>query len=224
MSNGWGKAHENNTIGFGQGSDNNTIGWGGIYGSSLSGDTALGGSSIIYGLEFDGVSNSANFSYSNNAWNNCRLRVGINALNVNRRVLCAFGVKSFALGESWGIDFNDNTLRIAELDSISPIVSPTIEASVGQIVEFEFEQDNSPMTILEGSSGTVSTISQRQMNAGTNTFVYGEKGNGQFTQSVLIEGEIDGNVFNDSNNWLGLTINGATRVQSTDNGVTWNPA
>ena len=32
------------------------------------------------------------------------------------------------------------------------------------------------------------------------------------------------NVSNDANSWAGLTINGATRVQSTDGGLTWTPA
>ena len=66
--------------------------------------------------------------------------------------------------------------------------------------------------------------SQRFMNSPVNTFTYGQKGNGHFTQSVLIEGEINGNVFNSDNGWSGLTINGATEVQSTDGGVTWTPA
>ncbi len=57
VTNGWGQAAINNTIGFGQGSTNATNGWGEIYEDSPSGDTAIEGASFtnVYSTEYDGV-------------------------------------------------------------------------------------------------------------------------------------------------------------------------
>tara|TARA_R110002051_G_scaffold302920_1_gene371520 strand:+ start:979 stop:1206 length:228 start_codon:yes stop_codon:yes gene_type:complete len=43
VTNGWGQARVNNTIGFGQGSDNNNISWGSIYEDSWSGESSIQG-------------------------------------------------------------------------------------------------------------------------------------------------------------------------------------
>ncbi len=43
ITNGWGQAHVNNTIGFGQGSANSTNAHGSIYDESWSGDTNIKG-------------------------------------------------------------------------------------------------------------------------------------------------------------------------------------
>lgn len=41
ITNGWGQAHVNNTIGFGQGASNSSNGYGSIYDYSWSGDTNI---------------------------------------------------------------------------------------------------------------------------------------------------------------------------------------
>ena len=57
VTNGWGKAVENNTIGFGKGANNSTNNWGAIYSSSAAGDTVLSSASFSnqYSLDFNGV-------------------------------------------------------------------------------------------------------------------------------------------------------------------------
>ena len=57
VTNGWGKAVENNTIGYGKGANNSTNNWGAIYSSSAAGDTALSSASFTnqYSLDFNGV-------------------------------------------------------------------------------------------------------------------------------------------------------------------------
>ena len=57
VTNGWGKAVENNTIGYGKGANNSTNNWGAIYSSSAAGDTALSSASFSnqYSLDFNGV-------------------------------------------------------------------------------------------------------------------------------------------------------------------------
>ena len=57
VTNGWGKAVENNTIGYGKGANNSTNNWGAVYSSSAAGDTALSSASFSnqYSLDFNGV-------------------------------------------------------------------------------------------------------------------------------------------------------------------------
>ena len=57
VTNGWGKAVENNTIGYGKGANNSTNNWGAIYSSSAAGDTLLSSASFSnqYSLDFNGV-------------------------------------------------------------------------------------------------------------------------------------------------------------------------
>lgn len=67
-------------------------------------------------------------------------------------------------------------------------------------------------------------ISNQSYLGGTGSFdEFGRDGAGGFFEGVLVEIQTPNAFLNEDNSWGGATLNGTTRVESNDGGLTWTP-
>ena len=190
------------------------------------------GPSVIYGLRFNGVSDSIDGAANNAfAWNQGEsiiIRGKIPTQNPSDSALFGFattlikinnspvaGSVSARISGQWAFSAagSGSSFQFFEYDVYHEYKIRWLNTGY-----FEFYRDG----VVLGTSDqqvTNTTCGSRYLMARSN-------GGGLLSHFA---GDIDliqigSRVLNDANNWDGKTINGATRVQSTDNGVTWNPA
>lgn len=177
-----------------------------------------GGGGVIYGLQFNGISDFATFT------------------DVSFGSYVEFGANlSDISNAAWLLAPNTGTAGV----QVRPLADGRILANIGsQVVGtatyfltgsyhiYRLEVSGTDLlclrdgllidTLVGCASDPIGRQVGRVANLSTNSLFSGIEG--------LAYLDVSGTLFNDDNNWTGWTINGATRVQSTDGGITWTPA
>lgn len=216
----WGQGAVNNSIGFGQGVDN-AINWGWAHfrtwGHAI---TNLVGSSVIYGLRFDGSNDTLTGSLSEG--DNYLLTISfVPKGTVSRTVYGSFADNS---GNYRVIGFGADSgiISIAEPNSGGGVANVGVATVTPGLHTLAFNV-NTLGASLDGSAIVGGGSNTRGEGTVSNQFTWGSRITGsQFPAASDVYSITAGStVMNDANSWGGKTISGATRIQSVDGGVNW---
>lgn len=224
---GWGQGAVNNTNGFGKGASNNSISWGLIHGESYGHDetnlTGGGGVTTIYGLQFDGVSNSLSNPDIDAPLNDFYTEFIVSDVDATAVRRALWTQNNDFLGFYYDATrylFYRTGTNVYPYSSYSADNTPPLTGL--NTIRLTRTGSDSEVSV-NGEVVSVSPVN----TSGVFITTIGANPGGSIApfKGVLVEySDSDGNTYNDANSWGGGTINGATRVQSTDNGVTWTPA
>lgn len=186
--------------------------------TSFDGGESWTVSKLIRGRQFNGTSDFMQFVSSVDVGDPQRLEIRLSQVPAQAQPLLrnTAGTNTIAAtsATNWRRVQNGNT---ADFPSIEVGVPP-----ITSVTKLSFEDI--------GASGTTemivnnSTSIQSPALGGTGSFdEFGRDGSGGFFQGVLVSIQSPNAFLEEDNNWGGATLNGTTRVQSTDGGLTWTP-